>query len=387
MKPKIAVVVQRFGADVLGGSEEHCRKMVELLSDIYDFTVLTTTAKDYITWENHYKEGKDNLGNIPIIRFKVDIPRNIKEFNAYSEKFFSTPPELRDNDDIWFKRQGPYCPDLLKYLESNRDNYDGFLFFTYLYYNTVYGLPIVSNKSILVSTAHDEPPFYLRRINELFNKAGSIIFNTETEKDMIYRVHTDAQKKHVIGGYYIDTPDLKKIKAKPLKDKYILYFGRLERGKGVFELFDYFMLLQSYYPQLKLVCLGKKGDIIHPRHNIILPGFVSEEEKWAYIKNAEFVVMPSPHESLSITLLEGMSAGKPILVNGKCDVLVDHIKKSNAGYAYNNHGEFLEASRYLLENNNASKMKYLATDYIENYYSKQSMYNSYHEGIKIVVGK
>ncbi len=387
MKPKVAVIVQRYGDDVLGGSEEHCRKMVNLFKDIYDITVLTSTAKDYITWANHFTPGEDRVDGVPVIRFEVKKERNIEEFNRFSEGFFASPPEERD-EEKWFDDQGPYIPELPDYISTHKDDFDCFIFMTYLYYNTANGLPLVPEKSVLVSTAHDEPPLYLNKIRYIFENTSSIIFNTESERKMIFRVHPDTQKNNVIGGYYIDHPDLSKFHKRPLQDKYILYFGRLERGKGIFELFDNFLMLNSEFPELKLVCLGRRSSEIHFRHNVIFPGFVSEEEKWNYIKHSEFVVMPSPHESLSITLLEGLTAGKPVLVNSKCDVLVDHVRKGNCGLYYSNYAEFVEASRILLGN---SKEKRLMSDnaikYIDKYYSRESMFNAYKEGIEIVLKK
>jgi len=47
---KLACVVHRFGADIAGGSEGHCRLIAEHLSARHDVTILTTCAKDHITW-------------------------------------------------------------------------------------------------------------------------------------------------------------------------------------------------------------------------------------------------------------------------------------------------------------------------------------------------
>ena len=46
---KIACVVHRFGADVAGGSEGHCRGVTTQLAARHDVTVLTTCAKDHMT--------------------------------------------------------------------------------------------------------------------------------------------------------------------------------------------------------------------------------------------------------------------------------------------------------------------------------------------------
>ena len=49
---KLACVIHRFGADIAGGSESHCRVVAEHLAGSHDVTILTTCAKDHVTWKN-----------------------------------------------------------------------------------------------------------------------------------------------------------------------------------------------------------------------------------------------------------------------------------------------------------------------------------------------
>jgi glycosyltransferase involved in cell wall biosynthesis len=72
-------------------------------------------------------------------------------------------------------------------------------------------------------------------------------------------------------------------------------------------------------------------------------GFLSAEEKMAALAGARAVVCPSPYESLSIALLEGMSLGTPALASARSPVLKDHCLQSNGGLFYEDADEFVEA--------------------------------------------
>ena len=72
-------------------------------------------------------------------------------------------------------------------------------------------------------------------------------------------------------------------------------------------------------------------------------GYLDESEKHAAMAGARALVCPSPYESLSIVLLEGLALGTPALANARSAVLEDHCRRSNAGLWYADAPEFAEA--------------------------------------------
>ena len=74
---KLACVIHRFGADIAGGSEQHCRIVAERLAARHDVTVLTTCARDHITWKNEYPEGDSQHGPVHVRRYAVARRRSL----------------------------------------------------------------------------------------------------------------------------------------------------------------------------------------------------------------------------------------------------------------------------------------------------------------------
>src|SRR5687767_1867816 len=173
---KIAFIVQRYGTEILGGSEYHCRLIAERLAPRHHVEVLTTCAQDYITWENEYPEGADRVRGVTVRRFANAQTRDISAFNDFSEWIFANP-HSRADEMKWLEMQGPWCPALLDYLRKNYRSYDAMIFFTYLYAPTVLGLEIDPARSILVPTAHEEPAIGLDIYKDMFRLPAAIAFN------------------------------------------------------------------------------------------------------------------------------------------------------------------------------------------------------------------
>lgn len=380
---KIAFVVQRYGREVNGGAEYHCRLVAEHLSKYYDVEVITTCAIDYTTWKNEYTEGLDAVNDIPVRRFSVDKPRDVNKFNRFSEKLFSNPEHTVADEIEWMRLQGPYSTKLLSFLSSHKDDYDYFIFFTYLYCTTFFGLPLVKEKAFLVPTAHDEPPVYLGIFKELFGLPKAFIYNTDEEKKLITRLFGNRVPGEVV-GVGIDVPDNLGNGA-PGEfagyGKYLVYVGRIDESKGCGELFALFRKFKDETESpLKLMLIGKPFMKIPDEEDIVSLGFVSEKKKFEAISSAVALVMPSQYESLSMVLLEAWTCRRPVLVNGNCAVLKGQCIRSNAGLWYENYEEFRECLGLLLRDEIlGNKMGKMGRGYVINQYSWGAIEGKYRE--------
>jgi glycosyltransferase involved in cell wall biosynthesis len=352
---KIAFVVQRYGLEVNGGAELECRQYAEHLQPFYDVEVLTTKAIDYVTWKNEYKNDVDNVNGITVRRFSVDKQRNQSKFNRLSAQVVGVPHK-EELEDEWFDSQGPFVPSLVEYIRAHKDEYDVFLFMTYLYYTTVKCLPEVKDKAILIPTAHDEPPVYLKFFKKLFLMPKGIYYNTIEEKKFVEAKFNNAHilNNGGVGGVGIEVPEIidnAYLKKERNIDNYIVYVGRIDEAKGCKQLFEYFERYKENNPQqkdLKLVLIGKAVISVPQREDVISLGFVSDEVKFNVVAGAKLLVMPSQFESLSIVVLEAMSLSVPIVVNGRCSVLKGHCIHGNSGLYYKNYYEFEGCINYLL---------------------------------------
>ncbi len=215
---KIAFIVQRYGTEVLGGSEHLSRLLAERLADRHDVDVLTTCARDYVTWKNEYQEGTDRVRGVTVRRFATARTRDQASFNKYSDWIYTNGHSRADEMD-WLKQQGPWCPALIEYLRRNQQQYDVLVFFTYLYAPTVLGLEVNPGKSILVSTAHDEPAIQLGIFKDVFSKPGAICYLTESERQFVQRQFPERPLLEEVIGVGVDLPEQQAYPRTPVEDE------------------------------------------------------------------------------------------------------------------------------------------------------------------------
>lgn len=344
--PKVAFIIQRCGLEVNGGAETLCLKIAERMAQYWDVEIIATCALDYITWQNYYPPGVAKVAGVNVRRFPVAQQRDIRTFNDLSTTVYSRLNTLSlAEQEVWMQAQGPWSPELISYVKQHQDEYDAFIFFTYLYATTYFVLPLVAQKAYLAPLAHNEWTIYLSMWDKLFELPCGFIFNTLEERDFVKARFAKTTLEGQVAGIAVEPPaayDGQKFRQQyNIHEPFLLYAGRVDPSKGCQELFDYFIELRSRESSpRKLVLLGKPTMAIPPHPDIIALGFVDEQTKWNAIAACDLLVMPSPYESLSIVLLEAWSIGKPVLVNGQCEVLLGQCRRSHGGLWYRNQEEF-----------------------------------------------
>ena len=355
MRKRVAFVVQRCGLEVNGGAELLCRMVAERLAPHLPTEVLTTCALDYMTWENHYPPGEERLGELVIRRFPVARTRDVKSFDRLSESLRPrTLSSMLEEQEAWMREQGPWSPSLLEYLQKNEHEYDAFIFVTYLYATTYFGLPLVRDKALLVPLAHDEWPIYFGMWDRFFELPRGHVFSSEEEAAFLRRRFPRARLEGPVVGAAIEPPATlepgKFRVAHGVEGPFALYVGRLDESKGVGQLLEDFAAYRRTTgdERTQLLLIGKEVMKVPRLPGVRALGFLPEQDKWNAIAACEVLVMPSQYESLSIALLEAWSVGKPVLVTARSEVLVGQCRRSQGGLWYANTDEFCAALDCLL---------------------------------------
>lgn len=370
---KVCLVVQRYGAEVNGGAELLCRQMAGRLVPHYDVTVYTTTAKDYLTWRNEYPTGVEYIDGVRVERFPVEQERSLRRFRVINA-LLSRGMLPRGLENKWLDEQGPVTPSLLEAIAAHAGEFDAFVFHTYLYYPAVRGVPLVADKAVLVPDAHEEPPLHLGLVRDEFESAAGFFFNTAEERDLVLRTFDVSETPQEIGGAGVEIgphPSPDEFRAKyGIEGHYVVYVGRVDEGKGCPEMLEWWSRYrEAYGGELTLVLVGKVDIPLLERSDVKALGFISEEDKSAGIEGADFLWLPSRYESLSLVVLEALSLGVPVLVNGASDVLRAHCERSEAGFAYRDYDDCAQKMAKLLSaDDDVALMRRNGPQYVQEHY-------------------
>ena len=284
---RVCYVVQRYGMQIAGGAEQHCREMAERLAQRgHEVEVATTCAQSYVDWANEYPAGTSELNGVTVHRFPVVRPRDNPLFSEYNRRVtMGRGARPRYLQEEWMRMQGPWAPELPRWLLRSRERFDAVICFTYLYWTTWAALDTMAGMVplILHPTVHDEPPLRLSLYDQMFRRPDTFALSTPEEVELIRRrFHVDPAGDVI--GIGVELPEALDpapfLEQYGLRDTpYLLYLGRLDEGKGAGQLMKFFVEYKRRHPRddLKLVMCGEALIDVPERDDIIATGFVDYE--------------------------------------------------------------------------------------------------------------
>ena len=377
---KLLYVVQRYGEDIVGGSEAACRQFAEALTRAGNSVeVLTSCARSYVTWENSYEAGVSVVNGVTVNRLPISAPRRPERFgptDGWLMSEHSSP--LLFEQQRWARQMGPDMVGMRTWLIDNSSRFDAVIFMTYLYTNAAMGIPAVAGRVpvIFQPTAHDEPSMRMSIFESVFRLPDSYLYFTPEEEEVVKERFRINPPGRVVGIGIEMEPEVASVDAfksdHGLDDTpYLVYVGRLDPMKGVKQLCEFFVAMKSLYDiPLKLVLAGEELVELPKHEDIIITGFLDEPVKHAAIKGSLALVQPSFFESFSIVLCEAWVQRRPALVQGASTVLRGQATRSCGAIPYEGYAEFEQAVMMLLENSAlADEMGENGRKYVESRYS------------------
>jgi glycosyltransferase involved in cell wall biosynthesis len=359
---KVLFSVQRYGEDVAGGSEAACRQVAEhLAARGHHVEVVTSCAKSYVDWADHFAEGTSEINGVIVHRLPVRAPRTAEQFGPLHGRVLRTTRSPLFVQRDWLRVQGPDLPGLVPWLHDNARRFDVADFFTYLYPPTGFGLEVAAAyvPTIMHPTAHDEPTMWLRVFDRVVRAADGVVCLTDEELGLLRRRFRHDFTAEIIGigldVHPVALGDRFRERFGVGGSPYLIVVGRIDPGKGSDEAHRYFIEYKRRFGgNLKLVVLGEPVMKLDPHPDVVLTGFVDEQTKMDAIAGASVLVQPSYFESFSIALCEGWVCRRPALVQGRCEVLVGQAERSGGGLPYRSFAEFAVGLQRLVHDHELS---------------------------------
>lgn len=360
----VTLVCPWFGI-FAGGAERAVRLLaIELRRRGVDVQVLTTCSNDlYGDWtQDGFPPGLDECDGIPVHRFPVnnDTIHLYREAVQRSVSGKSVPTASQYDffchgisSDALVEFVGKLPPEVPVVTAP---------YFHALNFRTISENP---GRVHLMGAFHDEPQFYWKPVRDMFDKARGILFLSPEEKQLAIRTHglrrgRDLVESPVIGlGAELPqgTEDLLRDEARltsvsrhfGLPADFFICVGRKEASKGVSKLVDWYEAwaqtrASSGLPMVPLVFLGGGDDSLIPRAPLFRDlGFISENDKFALMKQARATINLSAFESFSLVIMESWLCGTPVVVSAGCEVTKGHVARSGGGYSVVENADFVTA--------------------------------------------
>ena len=345
-KLNLAFVAPRYSPRHPGGAETHAAQFVRHLPEAgHAATLLTTQSDNMIEWNNNLPEGERMEDGARVIRFPVDT------FDTQGHFHLCHLVNMRDDMD-WagetrWMRTGIRSSALERYLADHIDEFDAVILIPYLYAVTFWAGQIAPEKTYLIPCFHREGTAQARLVRQQTEWVAGVLYNTVAEQRMA-EVELDARNpaRAVVGPGVEAQPEggAEAFRKKyNIQRPYLLYVGRMAREKNVGELLEDFT--RAAPPGMELVLAGT-GDFPvkdDPARGIRYLGFLPEEDKPGAYAGCLAFVSPSAHESFSLVIMEAWLQGRPVIANGRCEAVREHLFKCGGGILCYEGAQFAEA--------------------------------------------
>ncbi len=342
---RVAFVTPRYGPQVMGGAETAARQLAEHLvaTKGWPVEVFSTGALDHVTWNDVLPAGDSTINGVTVHRFHSASGRD-DGFYDLDGRVRSAPRETtRFQAKRWVELNGPVTTDLVEALMSS--GVDIAAFYPYLYYPTVAAIGRVPMPAVLHPAAHDEPALYLPVFRGTYLDADALCYHTVAERRLVQRIHPVAHRPQIVLGLGVGeavTGHRRGGEALGIGDRpYVVSVGRVDDHKGSSMLAAFFRTYKERHPgPLALALVGPVSARIPEHPDVIVPGVVSEADKWDIVADALVSVSPSALESFSLVVLEAWVQSVPVVVNALCEPTREHCERSGGGLWFSSYREF-----------------------------------------------
>ncbi len=385
---KFAFVTPRYGADIPAGAEHACRLLAEKVCHRHDVDVLTTCARDPLTWRNEYSETTDRVRGVLVRRFAVNQIRDDGAFQRLSSRVIAEPLN-RAHAEEWVRAMGPSSPGLIDFLKRQSRAYDAIVFFSLYHATTVQGVAAAPERSVVFPYVRLDPMLRLSIWNEVLGSARAVGYLSAAERDLVHRYLRLIPAAEDVVGIGVDIPEPETYprhqqdpadtfvtdedeggargdsslvpdflsgpgipfrRRHRLHGPFAIYGGRVESRNGCEEMLEYFDSAATAGFEPELVLMGVKLMKVPEAPYIRMAGVASDRERMIAYEAAEVTLAPGPDDILAQPVLESFAVGTPVLAAARNAAAVEHCRRANAGLYYATREEFVESLHLLMSN-------------------------------------